>query len=149
MGSLAIAKCQCGLETNCSLGGGLRDHLVRCNFPCYCPDCKSLYTGNLFNKPETCAQCRRHNGIAYDDPMLRGLPPEQEPPVTYEKQSLLDKLLRKEPKPIPYCRNKEKDIFNWSTEHQLGREIYLTYESYLCPSCQKLTLHFDFVGVFD
>ena len=42
MGSLVVAKCQCGFNKSFSLGGGMDNHLTFCAFPCYCYDCKSL-----------------------------------------------------------------------------------------------------------
>ena len=43
MGSLISAKCKCGYDRRMALGGGMRNHLTYCAFPCYCQDCKSLY----------------------------------------------------------------------------------------------------------
>ena len=71
MGPLISAKCKCGYERRMALGGGMRNHLTYCAFPCYCQDCKSLYVADLFSNDTSCEECGSQNTVPYDDNSMR------------------------------------------------------------------------------
>lgn len=74
MGSIVTAKCQCGLELQLSLGGGMHSFTSVCNFPCLCEACHNVVQVNLLAKTEECPMCKSLDLIPYDDPRLRKSP---------------------------------------------------------------------------
>lgn len=66
MGSFVRATCECGYEHEFAIGGGMRDFLEVCLFPCLCRDCKRIVQVNLLDTPLSCSNCRSHNVVPYD-----------------------------------------------------------------------------------
>lgn len=148
MGSVASAKCQCGFDEKFSLGAGMLDFRTSCRFPAYCTDCKALYRGDLYSEEDCCPNCQSKNYVAYDNSRFREHA-EDPLPSYYEKQTLIDRLLRRAPKLVRPKRNTDQDIFSWSTFSTLGRDVYLTNENYFCPKCEKFSLKFEAIALFD
>lgn len=151
MGSLITAKCECGFDKRMALGGGMRNHLTYCAFPCYCKDCKSLYLADLFSNNASCTKCESKNTLPYDDNRMRiKVKAINVRPITrYVQQSFWEKLILRKPKKIVKCVNSDSNVFDWNTEYKIGRDISLTDEQYLCPSCQNFKLKFYADGLWD
>lgn len=151
MGSLISAKCKCGYERRMALGGGMRNHLTYCAFPCYCQDCNSLYVADLFSDDTSCEECGSQNTVPYDDNSMRFIvvPRTLKKVVRYMQQSFWDKLLKREPEEIVSYVSTDINVFDWHTHSRLGRDLFLTGEDYLCPKCQKFSLRFFSVGCWD
>ena len=150
MGSSVRAKCQCGFNQSFSLGGGMDNHLTFCGFPCYCYDCKSLYTDNLYNDKLECDNCHSNKCSSFDEQKFHGLTAKiMKPIITYKQPSFLGKLLGHKPQEIIHFISEDNHIFSWNTKSVLGREIYLTNDNYFCPQCENLSLKFQMAGFFD
>lgn len=150
MGSSVRAKCQCGFNKSFSLGGGMDNHLTFCAFPCYCYDCKSLYTDNLYNDKLECDNCHSNKCSPFDEQKFHGLTAKiMQPIITYKQPSFLGKILGHKPQEIIHFISEDNHIFSWNTKSELGREIYLTNDNYFCPQCEKLSLKFQMAGFFD
>ena len=94
MGSSVRAKCQCGFNKSFSLGGGMDNHLTFCAFPCYCYDCKSLYTDNLYNDKLECDNCHSNKCSPFDEQKFHGFTAKiMQPIITYKQLSFLGKIL--------------------------------------------------------
>lgn len=150
MGSIIRAKCPCGLSQKVLFGGGLGSHLVFCAFPCYCQDCHWLFEGNLFDERVRFTMCDSERYLPYDDERLRivELHPEP-PPPEYKKQTLWERLTKRELELIERYWVQENAIASWNTKDRLGRVLVLTDEKYLCPHCQEFQLTFEQAGCFD
>lgn len=70
MGSLVVARCECGLVTEFGVGGGRRNYLTTCYFPCRCSACRAVVQVNLPAKPPMCPQCKSTDVIPFDQPEL-------------------------------------------------------------------------------
>jgi len=70
MGSQVTATCQCGMDTSIMIGGGMRNFMTTCYFPCLCEHCRTVVQVNLLAKQKRCPQCKTTNVIPYDDPTL-------------------------------------------------------------------------------
>ena len=143
MGYLAIAQCKCGYEKYIGLGGGRSNHLQHCGFPCYCDSCEELFTGNLYDEQLSCKSCGGRHIRSYDHHhfQLHGKDAEK-PCTTNWFQQLRNRLFKREPAKDDEL---DKHIFKWSTTARLGRDLKLTSNNYLCPSCKEYGLSFDIV----
>ena len=74
MGSQVRAKCQCGLDKSISIGGGMRNFMTTCYFPCLCEHCNFVVVGNLLAPIQECPECKSQKMIPYSDPALCGTP---------------------------------------------------------------------------
>lgn len=152
MGALIEASCKCGHKQGFAVGGGMRNHLTYCNFPCYCDDCGAIFGANLFESDIECSECGSRNFKPYDHISLRILTPDPEPeplPLRYKQQSFWQKLLRKTPEVIRDFYYPSKNIFDWNTKEKLGRKLALTDEKYFCPKCKNFTMTFHRAGCWD
>ena len=151
MGALISAKCGCGFEKRMALGGGMRNHLTYCAFPCYCQDCKSMYVADLFSDDTSCTECGSQNILPYDDKSMRKivLPRPVRRVMRYVRQTLWEKLLRRKPDEMDSYASSDINVFDWHTGSRLGRDLYLTDEGYLCPKCQNFSLRFYSTGCWD
>lgn len=150
MGSSVRAKCQCGFNKSFSLGGGMHNHLTFCSFPCYCYDCKSLYTDNLYNDELECDKCHSNKCSPFDDQKFHGFTAKiMKPIITYKQPSLFGKILGHKPQEIIHFISEDSHIFSWNTKRELGREVYLTSDNYFCPKCEGISLKFHMTGFFD
>jgi len=151
VGSLISAECECGFERSMALGGGMRNHLTYCAFPCYCRDCNSLYEANLLSDDTSCTECGSQNILPYDDKSMRKivLPRPVRRVVKYVRQTLWEKLLRREQEEIVTYVSADITVFDWHGGSSLGRDLELTNEGYLCPSCRSFTLKFYERGCWD
>lgn len=70
MGLQVIARCECGLEEEISVGGGMMDFTTNCSFPCLCTGCHSVVEANLLDTAMSCPKCGATPLIPYDDPRL-------------------------------------------------------------------------------
>lgn len=78
MGSAVTARCQCGVETDILIGGGMDNFMTTCYFPCLCESCQNVVQVNLLAKPIKCPECGAHDPIPYDDLQLLGTPGNRE-----------------------------------------------------------------------
>ena len=72
MGVQVTAICECGLNTDVQIGGGMFDFTTMCHFPCICNSCRNLVEANLLEKGRTCPHCNSHDLIPYNDQRLIG-----------------------------------------------------------------------------
>lgn len=151
MGSIVLSRCFCGFEKRIALGGGLKNHTTYCAFPCYCNDCNSMFVANLFSGDINCSECGRYNTLPYDDDSMRVKvkPINLRPSITFVNQTFWEKLLLRKPKKIVRWINCDSHVFSSKTDSKLGRNLCLTDENYLCPSCQMFTLKFYSIGCWD
>jgi hypothetical protein len=70
MGSQVAAKCECGVETEILIGGGMMNFMTTCFFSCLCEGCHSIVQANLLSKKKKCPECHAPNPVPYDDPRL-------------------------------------------------------------------------------
>lgn len=68
MGIQIRASCNCGVNADVQIGGGMMDFTTSCLFPCLCNNCHSIVDANLLAKDLRCSKCRGHDLIPYDDP---------------------------------------------------------------------------------
>jgi len=73
MGSLVVARCECGLKTELHVGGGRNNYLTTCYFPCRCSSCRKVVQVNLLAKPPACPHCNSTAVLPYDQPELIGV----------------------------------------------------------------------------
>jgi len=79
MGSMVSVKCECGLQIDRLLiGGGMRNHITTCYFPCECKNCRNVVQANLLSSPLACPTCRSPDVLPYDQPELIGVKREVE-----------------------------------------------------------------------
>lgn len=57
MGYILKAKCKCGLNKELSIGGGILNHHIKEDFPCYCSNCKSNSTRKFKRVNMICPEC--------------------------------------------------------------------------------------------
>ena len=74
MGSQITARCECGVQAEVLIGGGMMNFTTTCFFPCLCANCQGIVQVNLLAKSLRCPQCRARNPIPYDDPSLSKSP---------------------------------------------------------------------------
>ena len=72
MGSQVAAKCECGVEAEIPIGGGMMDFTTTCYFPCLCDSCHNIVAANLLAKKPRCPDCGAANLMPYDDHRLVG-----------------------------------------------------------------------------
>jgi hypothetical protein len=151
MGAIVLANCKCGFERRMALGGGMRNYLTYCAFPCYCKDCESMYVSDLFGEDSSCSECGSQNVLPYDEKSMRiiVLPRSVRKVVKYMKQNFWEKLLRREPTEIIRYVSTNINVFDWNTMDELGRDLILTDEKYLCPSCKNFSMIFSPAGRWD
>ena len=137
MGTIIESKCNCGHEKRFAVGGGRMDYYTNCGFPCYCYDCKKMFSANLFDKKSTCTNCGSKNFKPYDHKALKLM------------GSLWKRWFWYLTNVIKGAFYKPKNIFDWNTKEKLGRQIVLTDEEYFCPKCKRFTMKFEFVGSWD
>jgi len=70
MGSIQLAKCDCGFEQEISVGAGRRDYNKRSLSPYYCKECNSIFSGNTYDEEIICKNCKSNNVLPYDNPEL-------------------------------------------------------------------------------
>jgi Zn finger protein HypA/HybF involved in hydrogenase expression len=70
MGSQVTARCECGLESDILIGGGMFSFETTCYFPCLCEQCHAVVQVNLLDKQLQCPQCEGAKVVPYDDPTL-------------------------------------------------------------------------------
>jgi Zn finger protein HypA/HybF involved in hydrogenase expression len=151
MGAIVLANCKCGFERRMSLGGGMRNHLTYCAFPCYCQDCKSLFVADFFSDDSNCKECGSDNILPYDDNEMRikVKPILVRPVIRYVQQTFWEKLLGRKQEKIITCVNSGANVFDWNTNYKIGRDLSLTDEDYFCPKCHNYTLKFYRIGCWD
>lgn len=72
MGIQIKARCNCGVNTDVRIGGGMMDFTTTCHFPCLCNTCHTIVQANLLAKNLQCAKCQSYDLLPYDDPQLIG-----------------------------------------------------------------------------
>jgi len=70
MGTIQLAKCDCGFEKEMLIGAGRRDFETRNLFPYYCKECNSIFSGNTYDKVVICKNCESSDVLSYDNPKL-------------------------------------------------------------------------------
>lgn len=70
MGLQVTATCQCGVDTRIMIGGGMRNFMTTCYFPCLCEHCGAVVQVNLLAEQKRCPRCKTTKIIPYDDPAL-------------------------------------------------------------------------------
>jgi hypothetical protein len=72
MGSEVMARCECGVEAEIMIGGGMLDFMTTCYFPCLCESCQAVVQSNLLEEPPRCPECGAENPTPYDDKSVIG-----------------------------------------------------------------------------
>lgn len=129
MGSMFIAQCDCGFESNMMhVGGGMRNFNEVLNAPALCEKCQILLVKNYLKQDPRCSRC----GVKikfYNDPSLfKGLLPK----------NISDCLF--------YWRLPD-DFNSSSTEN--NDFFCLPKADYLCPRCGKMNIRFIECGCWD
>ena len=72
MGSVLVAKCKCGFESDyINAGGGMLDSQTNCTMPAVCTTCSILFEENIMtDQPIRCPQCRSEASLYHSDPSL-------------------------------------------------------------------------------
>lgn len=70
MGSVIRARCNCIFEKEIYLASGFDNFDTYFNFPMFCPECKTLFEGDLYSKTTICPNCKSMHGIPYDSDQL-------------------------------------------------------------------------------
>lgn len=119
MGLMIDAACSCGYHASTLLGGGMDNFERECPIPFHCPSCRAVVTADLLAKTPACPECGHSGIVPYTDPALSGEPGTR----------------------------KVADCNYFSADG--GGSVSLSDGTYLCPSCEKATLHFSMVGCYD
>ena len=77
MGSQVTARCECGVEAEILIGGGMMNFTTTCYFPCLCGSCHNIVEADLLATAPQCPECGTANPIPYDDPRVLGSLGEQ------------------------------------------------------------------------
>jgi Zn finger protein HypA/HybF involved in hydrogenase expression len=134
MGLAVTAKCQCGVDAEIWIGGGMHNCGTTCFFPCQCEGCHNVVQVNLLAKEIRCPKCGSAKITPYDDPKLSET----------QRAKTLRKLLRMFSM-FKYPSSTDKGghiVAEFHVKQQLGRTLKLTDRNYRCPKCQELTLRF-------
>ncbi len=78
MGTKVKAMCNCGVNTDILIGGGMRSFKYECLFPCLCENCEEVVEVNLLIGNLRCPKCRSANLIPYDDERVIGVKGDRE-----------------------------------------------------------------------
>ena len=70
MGTAVYATCECGLETEITIGAGFSDFPHVCLFPALCRQCERVIEANLAREPVRCPECGTTQVTPYTDPAL-------------------------------------------------------------------------------
>ena len=70
MGSAVIAICDCGVNEEILIGGGMMNFTTTCYFPCCCENCNEVVQVNLLSKKMRCPKCRSQKVTPCDDPKI-------------------------------------------------------------------------------
>lgn len=73
MGSKVRAICDCGVNKEILIGGGMSNYKYISYFPCLCENCNNVVEVNLLEKNLYCPDCNSDNVIPYDDNQLKGI----------------------------------------------------------------------------
>lgn len=140
MGYLVLANCHnCDFSQNMGLGSGRLDFRENAMWPVWCDDCGELSATNYRSKTLKCDNCGSQNvsgphetkncseqgDIKYS--WTGAVVRTDFNPITW-----FEKLRGKKPKVKEYCE-----------------KLFLTNGHYRCPVCNKMTMTFDTIGLFD
>ena len=78
MGTKVKATCNCGVNTDILIGGGMRSYKYKSLFPCLCDNCEEVVEVNLLSGNLRCPKCGNENIIAYDYDRVIGVKGDQE-----------------------------------------------------------------------
>lgn len=73
MGSKVRAICDCGVNKEILIGGGMSTFKYISYFPCLCINCNDVVEVNLLQKNFYCPDCNSDNVIPYDADRLKGI----------------------------------------------------------------------------
>jgi Zn finger protein HypA/HybF involved in hydrogenase expression len=116
VGSSVKAICQCGLDEDILIGGGMANFTTTCFFPCLCETCYDVVQVNLLQKAKRCPKCGGRRVVPYDDPSLSQKSAES--------------------------KREEKWIASWNAEEP-GKTHVITDGAYKCPRCGNMALRFS------
>lgn len=175
MGTIIEASCACGYSKHMGLGGGFLDSTERNAFPYLCRECSDIVVLNAMDAAPRCSQCHGAAVTSYSDPSMflnqvlgyavhqwREYPSSEilraHSADAYAEASIqalsdgwgLDEFLSE----------------NGSDRAELQKELVAEYEAtwekiragkyvtlydcgYPCPSCGRMTLHFENAGHWD
>jgi predicted RNA-binding Zn-ribbon protein involved in translation (DUF1610 family) len=71
MGTVLNARCECGVDVDSYVGGGMSDFNTNCSFPCLCESCNNLVNVNMLAQDKSCPLCGAADPIPYDTPSLQ------------------------------------------------------------------------------
>lgn len=78
MGCLVSVECNCGYETQATVGAGMASFMTSCRFPFHCPQCRQVVDSDLMAATPACPRCGNKAIVPYTDPRLLGEPGTQE-----------------------------------------------------------------------
>ena len=123
VGSILVAKCQCGfVSVDIDAGGGMFDHDTNCTMPAVCTTCSILFEENIMtDQPIRYPKCSREASLYHSDPSLKS-----------EEHS-------------------DNTVFDWNfTRDNSHRDsVYLWDTKYYCPKCKKVEMTFFHWGMWD
>jgi len=121
VGSVLVAKCQCGFESDSiHAGGGMFDHDTNCTMPAVCTTCSILFEENIMtDQPIRCPQCRSETPLYHSDPSLGS-----------KEQS-------------------HNTVFDWNFTGNNSHwdSVYLWDTKYYCPECKTIDMRFIHGGI--
>ena len=148
MGTLVRASCFCGYGETVAVGALRANHLYVCRFPFVCNDCKSLFSGDLYENRNQCPACGGSNVHSYRDNGLYK-PTESATSVAscrvittfalqsdyFPPKSLIDRIFMFF-KPEPPLSSESYDVS-------------LMSQGYFCPQCSENNLCFSLESMVD
>ena len=149
MGSLVRAMCSCGYSESVAVGGLRADYLHVSRFPFLCRDCKRVFSGDLYQYRNTCADCSGDKVLSYRHPSLF-IRSKDSVVVTSSSVTTMFAI------PENYFQRKWS-FFGWlaglfNAQTLLRSESYVVEvmsHGYYCPQCDSHGLHFKLDALID
>ena len=155
MGQLATASCSCGYSRPVRLGGVRSNYLSVFGFPYVCHECKSVFTGNLFESSSSCTHCKSTDTSSYEQRSLRQPNDASDRSVVYSGSMFLGDEDTPEPlqeRPKGLLAKLWHQVFPINVKpirNAKTRDVTLQQGGYLCPRCDGFNLCFGATGMID
>lgn len=177
MGTIIEALCECGYNKRMFLGGGFRDFTERNAFPYLCNECSDIVVLNAMDSNPCCDQCQGTSVTSYSDPSIFLDQPLSRAVHKWENYPSSEILRAQSANAYIDVTVRmflgddvaERDKFlseigsnGVGVREELVAEYEATWEKiragkyvtlydcgYPCPSCGRMTLHFENAGRWD
>ena len=148
MGTLVRASCFCGYGGTVVVGALRTNHLYVCRFPFVCNDCKSLFSGDLYENRNLCPACSGSNVLSYRD---KSLYKYTESAISIASCRVITTFALQS----DYFPSKtliDRIIMFFMPEPPLPSEsldVSLMSQGYFCPECSENSLSFSVESMVD